>query len=626
MAGISNSGRSATLRLNSQAQDKIVKRIVHILDTHKKMTELRSKYEAIDKAYARYKETADEAAGNTKCGDVFAKDNVVSPIVVSQVDSYVAYLAEVFLSGSPLFPVVSSPRTKTQAEALETLLDEHATLAGYPRQLLLFIRNGVKYNIGALEADWDSLSNFNIVNSYLDDQGRTVTSDKRYLTVLRNLDMYNTVWDTTVAPGDVSAEGDFAGYVEKLTRTKLYKLLSKLKEQEHIYNMADALDPSSSPAGNHYHHRPQISSYTGAESGFETSWDEWFEPGSTKRAVGGSKVELCTMYMRIVPRDYGIITAGSDQMQIWQFRVLNASKLISARRIISAYDRLPILFGQPLEDGMDYQTQSVAEMQIPIQSAASTMFNVRFSAARRAVGDRALYDPEVIDPNDVNSPTPAPKIPVKLNPLAKKTMEQAYKQLPFDLRGTESAFQDVAALVDFSKQLSGVNSPRQGQFQRGNKSVQEWNDTMGGSDNRLRLAALCLEHQVFVWLKFILLLNIYQYGKDETVVSQRTGEEYKVSIADLRQHVMSFRVADGYTPKSKLASSDMIVQGMTMIMNSPQLQQIYGAMLGPMFAHLMQLGGVRGLEQYLPQQPTEGAPGQPLATPPAIVPDNTGTA
>lgn len=593
--------RTTSLRLSKVSQTKIVERIRRILETHKKQTELRTKYEAIDRAYARYQLTQSPVDGAKPCGDVFAKDKVTAPIVVSQVDSYVAYLADVFLSGSPLFPVVSTPANIKRAEALETLIDDHATMAGYPRQLLLFLRSGVKYNVCALEADWDSLDNFNVANSYLAEDGKKTEAEERYLTKLKALDMYNTVWDTTVPPGDVSEQGDFAGYVEKLTRTKFYKLLKKLERQSSVYNMSDALSANQAPDGNHYYVRPQISDYT-SPMNQEFSWDEWFEPGPKNHDWSGSaKPEVCTMYMRIVPKQYGIITAGSDQLQIWQFKVLNASVLISARRILSAYDRLPILFGQPLEDGMDYQTQSVAEMQIPIQDAATTMFNVRFSAARRAVGDRALYDPEMIKPSDVNSPTAAPKIPVKVNPLAKRTIDQAYKQLPFDLRGTETAFQDVSALVDFSKQLSGVNSPRQGQFQRGNKSVQEWNDTMGGSDSRLRLAALCMEHQVFVWLKFILALNIYQYGTDETVVSQRTGEEMTVSIADLRAHVLSFRIADGYSPKSKLASTEMLTTGITMLMNSPTLQQVYGPMLGKMFAHLMQLGGVRGLEQYLPE-------------------------
>ena len=86
------------------------------------------------------------------------------------------------------------------------------------------------------------------------------------------------------------------------------------------------------------------------------------------------------------------------------------------------------------------------------------------------------------------------------------------------------------------------------------------------------------------------------------MVSQRNGEEMKIDIAALRKEVLSFRVADGYTPKAKLASVDMLVQGMTLLMNSPILQQSFGASLPSMFAHMMALGGVKGIEEYAPER------------------------
>jgi hypothetical protein len=140
----------------------------------------------------------------------------------------------------------------------------------------------------------------------------------------------------------------------------------------------------------------------------------------------------------------------------------------------------------------------------------------------------------------------------------------------------------------------------QGQFQKGNKSVKEWNDTMGGADGRLRLSALTLEFQVFMPLKETIKLNIFQYGQDVVTVSQRSGKELFAKISALREKVLTFRVADGYTPKSKLAATDSIVQLMQLLGQSQPLQIAYGAYLPAMFSHLAQLMGVRGLEEYAP--------------------------
>jgi hypothetical protein len=123
---------------------------------------------------------------------------------------------------------------------------------------------------------------------------------------------------------------------------------------------------------------------------------------------------------------------------------------------------------------------------------------------------------------------------------------------------------------------------------------------MGGADSRLRLPALTLEYQVFMPLKEILKLNIFQYGQDTKTVSQRSGKEFTAKISELRDVVLSFRVADGYTPKSKLAGTESIVQVMQLIGQSPVLQQVYGPMLPAMLSHLSQLMGIRGMEEYSP--------------------------
>jgi len=153
-----------------------------------------------------------------------------------------------------------------------------------------------------------------------------------------------------------------------------------------------------------------------------------------------------------------------------------------------------------------------------------------------------------------------------------------------------------------------MNGPWQGQFQKGNKSVSEWDDTMAASNNRLRLPALCLEHQVFSPLKSILTLNIFQYGDDAVVISQRTGQVITIDLAKLRTQVLAFRIADGITPKSKLASTEAISGILTLISTSQILQQSYGNRLPAMVAHLAQLQGVRGLEEYDPSYQAAQAP------------------
>ena len=594
---------------SKKAQAKILELARSILEEHKQFEQYRDKMEAIDVAYARYnsRKTTEGTSpgqgidvGNTPLG-VVDMPSTTPPVLVSQVDSMTAYLADVFLSGSPLFPVVTTPANKKQAEQLEAALDDHAILGGYARQLLLFFKDGIKYNVSALEVDWSSISQFSQVDIMERPGEQKLQKDRKSMSKLKRLDMYNTVWDYNSAPGDIAEEGDYAGYIELKSLGKLRRMLQRLSDDKEAFNIKEA--KSSGYQQCYYRTPPQVSDYITARKNESTrDYAEWMgEKAENTRP--GNNFEVFTFYARVAPADLGITAPMPNTSQIWKFVIVNNSVVVQAKRIISAFDYLPILFGQPLEDGLGYQTQSIAESSIPFQQAAETLFNITFNSARRAVSDRALYDPSLISPSDVNAPVAPAKIPVKTNAFNKdKSIRDAYHQIPFDSRGTEGAIQSGMQIVSFGKELSGLNAPMRGQFQAGNKSVREWEDTMGGADARLRLPALTLESQVFSPLKNILKMNLLQYGEDAVVTNQKTGDSVNVNIQELRAASLAFRLADGYTPKSKLASTQTIEAAMQMISQSPVLAEVYGQALPGMFTHLMQLAGVRGMEEYLPKQ------------------------
>lgn len=624
MAETKSTSEYRTPMMSKASREALSNHVRFLLDTHRLRTDFASKMEAIDQAYARYK-SGNVEAGNTGCGDIFASDDVTPPIVVAQVDSMVGYLAEVFCSGSPLFPVVSTPANRTWAEQLETLLDDHALLGGYPRQLLLMLRNAVKYNFGPMECEWAPVKQFSVEGDFTNTTtGRKVEATRKYFNKLNALDPYNTVFDPDVPIGDISEKGDYAGYIEMYSYMRLKQLIARYQTQYKVYDAGAALvtgRQSPVTATQYYRQKPDISKLISSYrvAGGNVNWEAWVA-GNTKRSMYNNLMgyEVVKMYIRILPSDFQISAPQPNTAQIWMVILVNGQLLV-AERVISAYDVLPILFGQPIEDGFGIQTQGVAEGEMEFQDAASKLFNIRFSSARRAVSDRALYVADAINPNDVNSKAAAPKIPVKLTTLANQTLDSVYKQIPFDMRGLETTLQDAQTIVQFSKDLHGQNSPRQGQFQKGNKSVREWNDTMAGSEERLRLPALALEYQFFSPLKSMMTLNIFQFADNVEVISQRTGNVLKIDINELRKQVLSFRLADGYSPKSKLAATDILLQGMQLILGSPVLQQSLGQQLPAIFIHLMSLGGVKGLDEYA--QPITSSPPQGPAT--TGLPSNT---
>lgn len=629
----------APSRLSAESQQSLVDYAKRILEFHQKLsTEMATKMEGIDRAYYRYKEAVGDGThetsngvdlANTATGAAISIDDITIPIVISQVDSFKGYFADVFLSGFPMFPVVTSPANKEKGEQLEAIMDNHAVIGGYPRQMLMFFGDALRYNFAGIGCEWHPLDSYQ-ADIDIKSVKAGVTPVTAYYNKIWRLNPYNTVWDYRVLPADVSAEGEFVGEILLQTSVQMRKKLIRFQQSTDGYNTgqakyvnsgtgAGAVAPKGPGGYVFYRDVPNVSGMGTLPANRHTfDWgrdvDTWLNPGQKKKNKDNGPLHVPGMYeyfrfyARIVPAQHKINTEKPFDPQIWEICVIvNNWKLVYARRVPTVYDRFPINLSQPFEDGFSIQTQSVAELSMPFQDAGSKLLNIRLNASRRAVNDRAIYDSNVFNEDDVNSNSPAPKIPMKANSLiGGKTIDSVYKSIPFESRGTDGVLQDLGTLLALGEKGSGLNKPQQGEFQKGNKSVREWTDTMAGSDNRLRLPAITMEFQVFVPLKEQIKLNIFQHQPLGSYTNMNKGDTYQVTaetLADIRKSMVAFKIADGLTPASKMASTEVITGGMQMIGNSPILQQSWGPALPAMFAHLMSLGGVKGLAEYLPKTP-----------------------
>lgn len=611
----------------------LMKDILH--NSQRFTTELVDKLSVIDVAYSMYKNSqkqgdgtgTDIIHGEMECG--VAVDEFTIPVVISQVDSFVGYLAEVYLSGFPFFPVASTPNNIKEAEQLESIIDTHAVLGGYGRQLLKAFKNGIKYNLMPIMLEWEAMPTYSVASTVISPTERPKINRGNYMyNKLTALDMYNTVWDREVSPSDVAARGAFAGELSLISRIELKRLLLKYTQLDSVYNYGNSLKSSVVSTGKNtssfYQRRPTISDYVSSKKGDSPiNWMSWAKNNNPryKDIVQDSIYERFKCYVRLIPSEHLINNVPEPNMpQIWKIDMILPGTIICAQRIFTSLDLLPIMIGQPLEDDFDLQTKSIAENNITFQESASKLINIRFASARRAVSDRALYDPNLIRASDINSPTPAPKIPVRIPLGSNKTIADAHQQIPYDDTATEGVVQDSQRIVEFSQMLYGTNRAVQGQFQKGNKSRKEWDDVMAFTNNRLRLPTITTEYQIMVPLKEQIKWNIFQYREGGVFQHYASGETTEIGAAEfeaMQKKILSFKVGDGYTPTSKLASTELLTAGLQMVSTSPILQQYYGQSLPGMFAHMMSLGGVHDLDQYSPEN-TKIAPVSQPGTVPVI--------
>lgn len=617
-----NSTSNTPVLLTTRSQQGIIAMHKEAMVQFRQQGNLREQMRAIDLAYAREadksKEHEDAKRANRQ-GDKNRFQNVTIPVVMPQVEAAVTYQASVFLTGTPLFGVSSSPAFIDEALMMETAIDNQATRGGWAREITLFFRDGFKYNLSALEATWDREVTWTPETDMQFTGGR-IAKPKEVIwegNKVKRWDMYNTFFDNRVAPAEMYKKGDYAGTTELMSRIQLKQLISSLPEVR-IENIKKAFESScgsinvGGSGDTESFYIPQINPRALMDSSMNLgfNWEVWAQLAGAKQGIAYKNVyEVTTMYARIMPVDFDMSLPQAKTPQIWKFIIVNHSVLIYAERQTNAHNWLPVLFGQPLEDGLNYQTKSLADNVSPIQDITSAISNANIHALRRAISDRVLYDPSRITEAHINNPNPSAKIPVRSAAYGKNIGEAVFA---FPFRNDQAPYnaQQISQYGAMANMISGQNPVRQGQFVKGNKTQSEFDTVMGNANGRDQLTAIGYEAQVFTPLKEILKINILQYQGGVTLYNRQAEANVKIDPVKLRKAVFQFKVSDGLTPTDKLMDTDSWVVALQQIGSSPVIGGAYN--VGPMFSYLMKIKGadLKPFEKSQQQQAYEQAMAQ----------------
>ena len=575
-----------------------------ILEFHKQAIQLqgdswniRGVLEEADKLYMREMDKTQEnsraKAANTY-GDSSRFQNLEVPVVKPLVESAVTYQTSVFLTGNPIFGVVSAPEFIDEALQFQTVIENQASRGGWTAELISHIRNGFKYNLAALEVDWarEKVPTLETDVGFSTKQAKPTEAIWEGNTIL-NLDLYNTFFDLRVPPTKVHSQGEFAGYTKLYSRIALKKFIAELPDKI-VANIVPAFESQlgavsgGDSAGTYY--IPKLNPKALTEDGGrgEFNWLVW---GGEKNKDGiqyKNAYEVSTLYARILPVDFGLRVPSASTPQVWKFIVVNHQVIIYAERLTNAHGWIPILFSQPYEDGLSYQTKSLLQDVTPMQHLSSSLVNSWIASRRRAIGDRCLYDPSRVASEHINSANPSAKIPVRPSAYGKPVGEAVY-QFPFRDDQVGTIMQEMQQVQQFAYMVSGQNQAKQGQFVKGNKTLHEYADVMGHANGNDQKTAILLEAQLFTPLKEIIRLNILQYQGATTLLSEEKKQQVKIDPLKLRQAVLKFKVSDGLVPAEKLINGDAWTTAMQVIGSNQQVGQAYN--FAPMFSYLMKTQG-----------------------------------
>lgn len=593
---------TAQINVNPVQEKKI---LVYALAAHNLLTNqfsLRSALEDIDRNYMReadYTEAQLRAKLANRIGNKTKIQDLTVPIMMPQVRAATAYYMNVFLTGYPIFGVASDPSNEDAAMQVETILAENSITAGWARQLMLFFQDGLKYNLHGVETTWEQKKVGQVITDAASPNGAKATEALWQGNVIRRMDLYNTFFDPRVHPADIHTQGEYAGYIEMYSRTRMKSFINDLFGKVPVSTAIRAFEssPSSVNQGSSMgtpfsYYQPIINPFPimTRQNQQTFDWMAWAAGDlGTRKGIRYTNVyEVMKLYARIIPDDFGFDIPSKNTPQVFKFTIVNGSVLLMAERQTNAHNFIPIIFGQPLEDGLDYQTKSFATNVRDMQDIGSALWNGFIASKRRLVGDRVLYDPLRVRQKDINNTDPAAKIPVRPSAYGKPVGESVY-QFPFRDEQTNSLVQGAEAVVKFADKINGQNPASQGQFVKGNKTRHEYDDVMGHGNAGSQSMALMTEHQVFTTVKQIILLNVLQYQPETTVFNQSKQKNVDIKPVDLRKTAVHFKVSDGMLPTDKEMSTDEYQTTMQAAVQSPTLAK--GLDIGAMFVYMMKMRG-----------------------------------
>ena len=540
----------------------------------------------------------------------------IAPVILPQVESARAYLVNLFLAQDPIFQAAGNKDNVDAATQFNLLLKRDADAEGWRSELSKGLVGGLKYNLMCAETSYVERQ------TYSADPNKVGATKQvlRQSNSIKNINLYNGVWDQTVSPSKIHTEGAFAGYVEFLSRIKAIRWYQELPKsgiqctQEQMLMAAkwlfQAEDPIIKSCTWNSKYIEDFKGSSAVTQDFTGFWDNEAPAKSyPSRYMSANSAELqfrgyqkFTLYARILPQDFKINVPTSGTPQIWKFVWIN-NALVFAEQQTNAHNNFPMIFSEVLSDGLDYQTLSYAENLRDVQAIISKLWTAELKSTNRVIGDRALYNPLYVNGNHLKSKSGAAKIPLT-GAAASLNFDPrlAYYQIPYSDPALGLRMQQATQMFAMADKISGQNPTLQGNFVKGNKTDNQFQETVQGTEARLLLMAIGLETNFFTPMKEIIKTNVFQYKIDELVTDSVTKQPLTIDAAKLRQSQIDFELGDGLAASSAKAMLPVLGQALQMLQLNPMLAQSYDIV--GMVSYFLKLSGFRriGDFEYTPEQ------------------------
>lgn len=451
----------------------------------------------------------------------------------SQLDTCLTALIDMLLPTNNLYEPFANAEQIDAARALTAELNKSASKFNHLVEYNKAINDILRYDLGGLLVEWtdvfgnrltsDSLGNTQV------EYNKVVYSGNR----LRALDMRNTFYDQSVPAEHVSANGQYAGFVELAGRSRINELIDAGQIFAEYVRNDEALTPSTI----NYNRRPELHSPAVADKNRSATenLDAVFDFSNSP----DKDVTLTTIYIKLRPALFGLSQEFTPS--IWCFRLLG-NKIVYAGQLVNAHGRLPIVLSSATLDSLGDQMISHAEQLIPMQNFCSYLINVKQRAYRKQLYGLTFYDKTRVDLRQVLTTSDGDfenmYVPVDVSDgQGINSLVQSFNDAPdtsavmTDIQNAKTLMQDLLP-TDSRQSLANLSRVSQWQAQR----------TVRETDKRTIKIGRLLNETLITPVKFIQVFNLLQF-KNSVRLPDENGEYQDVSIAELRDQDLELKIS-----------------------------------------------------------------------------------
>ena len=479
----------------------------------------------------------------------------------AQIDTAVTALLDMLVPTDKMYEPFGNAESQSAALAVTAELNKSADKFNHISEYHKAISDVLRYNIGGLEIRWTDIMGNKLTNDVLGQPSvltnTVVFSGNR----LKALDMRNAFYDQTVEPEYVSTQGSYAGYVDIIGISQLNEMI----DRDEVY--AEYVDDSWMPVNDllYYNQRPELRTPAITEKDSRrVSYDTLFGINESPDKA----IYLITCYAKIRPQLFGL--SEDSGIQVWQFELIG-SRIISAKPMVNAHSRLPIVFASATCDSLGAAMVGYSETLIPMQNFASFLINARQRGYTKQLYGLTFYDKNKIDMRQVLNATDDNRfenayIPVDVSDGGSVgNFVQSFNDAP-DTAGTLG---DISAVVELMQTLLPTDS-RQA---LGNLSrVSQWQAqrTVRETDKRTIKIGRLLNASLISPVIYQSVYNVLQF-MTEIPVRQDDGTIENVDISELRDQDLELKISSALRGIDKDLAADRLRDVINSLIQVPNI-------------------------------------------------------